>query len=199
MPFVSDNKGEPCENHGLSRNCNPLRRKVRPLSEKVLSRFEAEIQVRLSLFPFSVHFRFLIFKEKKMNYEEKIQNSVTSVFKVVFPNITNHHNTMFGGTVMEMMDEIAFMTATRFARKSFVTVSCDRIDFKKPIPADCIVQLIGKVKYVGNTSLKVNVEIYVEDMFSESREKAVSGDFTLVSINDEKKPERIFDAVTSYK
>lgn len=127
-----------------------------------------------------------------MNYEERIADSITRVCKVVFPNITNHHNTMFGGTVMEMMDEVAFMTATRFARKSFVTVSCDKIDFKKPIPADTIVELIGKVKYVGNTSVKVNVEIFVEEMFAQTRHKAVSGDFTLVAINDEKRPEKIF-------
>ncbi len=113
-----------------------------------------------------------------MNYEEKIKNSETRVFKVVFPNITNHHNTMFGGTVMEMMDEVAFMTATRFARKSFVTVSCDRIDFKKPIPADTLIELIGRVKYVGNSSLKVNIQVYVEHMYDEIRERAVSGDFT---------------------
>lgn len=128
-----------------------------------------------------------------MNYEEKIQNSETRVFKVVFPNITNHHNTMFGGTVMEMMDEVAFMTATRFARKSFVTVSCDRIDFKKPIPADTLVELIGRVKYVGNSSLKVNVEVYVEQMYDEVRERAVSGDFTLVAIGPDKKPMKIFE------
>lgn len=128
-----------------------------------------------------------------MNYEEKIQNSETHVFKVVFPNITNHHNTMFGGTVMEMMDEVAFMTATRFARKSFVTVSCDRIDFKKPIPADTLVELIGRVKYVGNSSLKVNVQVFVEQMYDEMREKAVSGDFTLVAIGDDKKPMKIFE------
>ena len=128
-----------------------------------------------------------------MNYEEKIQNSETHVFKVVFPNITNHHNTMFGGTVMEMMDEVAFMTATRFARKSFVTVSCDRIDFKKPIPADTLVELIGRVKYVGNSSLKVNVQVFVEQMYDEIREKAVSGDFTLVAIGDDKKPMKIFE------
>ena len=128
-----------------------------------------------------------------MNYEEKIQNSETHVFKVVFPNITNHHNTMFGGTVMEMMDEVAFMTATRFARKSFVTVSCDRIDFKKPIPADTLVELIGRVKYVGNSSLKVNVMVFVEQMYDEIREKAVSGDFTLVAIGDDKKPMKIFE------
>ena len=127
-----------------------------------------------------------------MNYEEKIQNSETHVFKVVFPNITNHHNTMFGGTVMEMMDEVAFMTATRFARKSFVTVSCDRIDFKKPIPADTLVELIGRVKYVGNSSLKVNVQVFVEQMYDEIREKAVSGDFTLVAIDENKKPLKIF-------
>ena len=128
-----------------------------------------------------------------MNYEEKIKASETHVFKVVFPNITNHHKTMFGGTVMEMMDEVAFMTATRFARKSFVTVSCDRIDFKKPIPADTLVEPIGKVKYVGNSSLKINIEVFVEEMYAEIREKAVSGDFTMVAIDEEKKPVKIFE------
>ena len=127
-----------------------------------------------------------------MNYEEKVKSSETHVFKVVFPNTTNHHNTMFGGKVMEMMDEVAFMTATRFARKSFVTVSCDRIDFKNPIPADTLVELIGKVKYVGNTSLKVSIDVFVEDMYNESREKAVSVDFTLVAIDKDKKATRIF-------
>lgn len=128
-----------------------------------------------------------------MNYESKIKDSQTHVFKVVFPNITNHHNTMFGGTVMEMMDEVAFMTATRFARKSFVTVSCDRIDFNKPIPAHTLVELIGKVKYVGNSSLKVNVEVFVEEMYEEKRERAVSGDFTLVALDENKKPVKIFN------
>jgi acyl-CoA hydrolase len=33
-----------------------------------------------------------------------------------------------------MMDEVAFITATRFTRKD-VTVSSDKIDFTKPIPA----------------------------------------------------------------
>ena len=99
---------------------------------------------------------------------------------------------------MEMMDEVAFMTATRFARKSFVTVSCDRIDFKKPIPADTIVELVGRIKYVGNTSVKVNVEIFVEEMYRDVREKAVSGDFTLVAIDENKKPSRIFSLSLSY-
>lgn len=128
-----------------------------------------------------------------MSYEELINKSITRVFKVVFPNITNHHDTMFGGTVMEMMDEVAFMTATRFARKAFVTVSCDRIDFTKPIPADSIIEIVGKVKYVGNSSLKVNVVMYIEEMYNNNRQKAITGDFTMVAIGENKKPVKIFD------
>ncbi len=65
-----------------------------------------------------------------MTYEERIKQSETHTFKVVFPDTTNHHNTMFGGTIMKIMDEVAFITATRFSRKTIVTVSCDQIDFK---------------------------------------------------------------------
>ena len=92
---------------------------------------------------------------------------------------------------MHLMDEVAFITATRYSRKKVVTVSSDRIDFTKPIPAGTIIELIGKVVHVGNTSLKVLVEIYVEEMYALVREKAIRGVFTFVAIDDNKKPVNI--------
>ncbi|MFD2285103.1 acyl-CoA thioesterase [Pedobacter petrophilus] len=126
-----------------------------------------------------------------MTLAERIKNSTTSIFKAVFPNTTNHYDTLFGGTAMHLMDEVAFITATRFSRQIMVTVSSDRIDFKKPIPAGTIVELIGKVIHVGNTSLKVKVEIYIEQMYAEGRELAVHGDFTFVAIDETKKPVQV--------
>jgi acyl-CoA hydrolase len=126
-----------------------------------------------------------------MNFEEKINASETRIFKAVFPNTTNHYDTMFGGTAMHLMDEVAFITATRFTRKVCVTVSSDRIDFKKPIPAGTIVELIGRVTKIGNTSLDVKVELYVEQMYSEYREKAISGNFTFVALDENKKPTKV--------
>jgi acyl-CoA hydrolase len=123
-----------------------------------------------------------------MNTEEKIKASQTSIFKAVFPNTTNHYDTLFGGTAMHLMDEVAFITATRFTRKIVVTVSSDRIDFKKPIPAGTIIELVGKVSRVGNTSLDVNVEIFIEEMYNDKREKAISGNFTFVALDEDKKP-----------
>ncbi len=123
-----------------------------------------------------------------MTVEEKIQASETRIFKAVFPNNTNHYDTLFGGAAMHMMDEAAFITATRFSRQVMVTVSSDRIDFKKPIPAGTLVELIGRVNHVGNTSMRVTVDIYIEQMYSEGRELAVTGDFTFVAIDGNKKP-----------
>lgn len=123
-----------------------------------------------------------------MTLEEKIQQSETHIFKAIFPNTTNHYDTLFGGAAMHLMDEVAFITATRFSRQRVITVSSDRIDFKKPIPAGTFAELIGRVVHVGNTSLKVHVEIFVEDMYTTNREKAITGNFTFVAIGDNKEP-----------
>ena len=123
-----------------------------------------------------------------MNLEERIIKSETRIFKAVFPNTTNHYDTLFGGTAMQLMDEVAFITATRFRRQRMVTVSSDRIDFKRPIPAGTIIELVGRVTYLGRTSLKIRVDIYIEQMYAEDREKAISGEFTFVAIDEHKKP-----------
>ena len=128
-----------------------------------------------------------------MTQQERIIASETHVFKTVFPNTTNHHDTLFGGMAMQMMDETAFITATRFCRKKLVTVSSDKIDFELPIPAGTFIELVGKVIHVGNSSIKVQVDIFIEQMYAEGRTKAVSGTFSLVAIGDDKKPIAILD------
>jgi acyl-CoA hydrolase len=128
-----------------------------------------------------------------MDTDQRIKLAETRIFKAVFPNTTNHYDTLFGGTAMHMMDEVAFITATRFTRKMMVTVSSDKIDFNKPIPSGTIIELVGKVQHIGNTSLKVLVEIYVEEMYSFSREKAITGTFTFVAVDSNKHPVKIME------
>ena len=123
-----------------------------------------------------------------MTTDERIKNATTSVCKAIFPNTTNHYDTLFGGQALGWMDEVAFIVATRFCRKDVVTVSMDRTDFKKPIPAGTIVEMIGTIVKVGRTSMQVQVEMYVEEMFSDHRESAILGTFTLVAIDDNRQP-----------
>ncbi|WP_272688446.1 acyl-CoA thioesterase [Providencia sp. PROV128] len=125
---------------------------------------------------------------------QKIEQSISRVSKVVFPTTTNHHSTLFDGTALAWMDEVSFITATRFSRKRLVTVSTEKINFTHPIPSGTIVELVGKVIRVGRTSLTVNVSIFLEDMYSEGREEVIHGQFNFVAIDDNGKPTPLFES-----
>ncbi len=117
-----------------------------------------------------------------------IDQSETRIFKAVFPNTTNHYDTLFGGTTLHLMDEASFICATRFSRKKVVTVSTDKIDFTTPIPQGSIIELIARVDKVGRSSCVVRTEVFMEDMYSLKRESVVTGFFTFVAIDDDKQP-----------
>lgn len=128
---------------------------------------------------------------REIELQRRTDLSVTHVTKAVFPPTTNHHNTLFGGTALAWLDEVSFITATRFCRLPLVTVSSDRIDFNHPIPAGSIVELIGRVVKVGNTSLKVEVEVFVESMSRDGRELAIKGLFSFVAVGEDNRPVRV--------
>lgn len=124
---------------------------------------------------------------------KKIENAITRVSKVIFPTTTNHHDTLFGGSALAWMDEVSFITATRFSRKRLVTVSTEKINFTHPIPSGTIIELVGKVSRVGRTSLTVDVSIFLEDMYHEGREEVIHGQFNFVAVDDNGKPTPLLD------
>ncbi len=126
-----------------------------------------------------------------MNLENRREMARTRLYKAVFPGETNHYETLFGGMALNWMDEIAFIAATRFARQKVVTVSSDRVNFNTPIPTGSLVELDAKIGMVGTSSIEVIVDIYREDMYSEKREKSVTGKFVLVAIDENKKAVRL--------
>ncbi|GHB58078.1 acyl-CoA thioesterase [Psychrosphaera saromensis] len=134
-----------------------------------------------------------------MEHSDKVQARInyatTYTTKTVFPGRTNHHNTLFGGEALAWMDEVAFVCATRFCRKSLVTISSDRVDFKEPIPAGSIVELVANVSTLGRTSLVVDVNVFVEGMHKDDKHKAISGSFKFVALDDDRKPTPVLNGV----
>ncbi|HAG38368.1 MAG TPA: acyl-CoA thioesterase, partial [Pseudoalteromonas sp.] len=60
--------------------------------------------------------------------------------------------------------------------------------FKEAIPAGTFAELIAKVVHVGNTSLKVDVDICLETMHKDDKHSAISGSFTFVAVDDDHRP-----------
>ncbi|MBR9825389.1 MAG: acyl-CoA thioesterase [Alphaproteobacteria bacterium] len=110
---------------------------------------------------------------------------------LVFPQQTNHQGSYFGGAALAEMDKIAFLIAARHARRPFVTASCDRIDFKLPAHVGNLIELTGKIRMVGRSSMIVDVELAAEDMRSGERWICTRGAFTMVAADRKSNPDRL--------
>ena len=123
--------------------------------------------------------------------EELIRLSETRQFKAIFPNTLNANETLFGGQAMQWMDEVAYITATRFTRQRMFTVNTEHIKFLKAVNINSIVEVIGRVEKAEAVKLRIKVEIFVEEMYGQGREKAIEGIFVFASLDENLKPQRI--------
>ncbi len=58
----------------------------------------------------------------------------TRFVEMVFPGLSNHYGTLFGGDALKLMGKAAFVAAARHARCKVVMAASDRIEFHQPIP-----------------------------------------------------------------
>jgi acyl-CoA hydrolase len=105
--------------------------------------------------------------------------------ELIMPNQTNHYGTLFGGHALGLMDHAGWIAATRCARRTMVTVASDRVEFKVPVRAGQLVELVARVTRIGRTSVTVGVDMYAEDVASGARRLATSGSFVFVAVDDE--------------
>ena len=103
----------------------------------------------------------------------------------------NANNTLFGGEALKWMDEVAYITVTRFAREHMFTVCTDKIKFLKTIRPDTIVEIIGRVEKVKMIRIYVNVEVFAEEMYGSNREKVIEGTFCFVALDGQQQPKQL--------
>lgn len=122
---------------------------------------------------------------------EKIKNAETHQFRIIFNDSVNNNNNLFGGIAMQWMDEVAYITATRFTRKKMVTVSCDKIKFIRPVKIGSIIEIVGSIGKIGHTKLTIPVIIFCEEMYSSKRCIAVEANFTFAALDQNNNPIRL--------
>ena len=98
-----------------------------------------------------------------MAEERRVSDSVVETVHIVRPNHLNNSGRLFGGILMQWIDEVGALTAKRHCRKNVTTVSVDKLHFIKGAYPKYDIVIKGKLTHVGNTSMEVKVDTYVED------------------------------------
>ena len=105
----------------------------------------------------------------------------------VRPEHLNGSGRLFGGRLMEWIDEVAGLVAMRHAQSNVITASVDNLKFIRGVYQGDLLVLIGKMTYVGNTSMEVRVDTYIEHL-SGKKELINTAYLVLVALDDHEQP-----------
>lgn len=130
-----------------------------------------------------------------MKKKMRMQDTITIKSAQVFPPDTNYYGTLFGGKLMAHIDDVASISATRFARNPTVTASTDSVDFIRPIKVGDTVTLKAMVTYTGRSSMEVFVRVTSENLVTGSEEVAALSFLTFVAIDQNGKPVEVGEVV----
>lgn len=116
-----------------------------------------------------------------------VEDSRVETVHMVRPNHLNSAGRLFGGTLVQWMDEVAGLVAKRHTKMSVITASIDNLRFLKGAYQGDVVVIIGKVTFVGRTSMEVRVDTYVENIEG-MREPINRAFFAMVALDSLDKP-----------
>ena len=113
-------------------------------------------------------------------------------YKVIpMPCDTNFYGDVFGGWVISQMDLAGVSLCSKLSYGRYVTISIDKMIFKKPIKVGDIVEIYGKINKIGNTSIMINLEVHTTNMETGEKQKVTEGIFKYVKIDKDQKPTKI--------
>ena len=120
-----------------------------------------------------------------------VADSTAILSEVMMPLHANHYGSVHGGTILKLVDEAAFVAATKHARKNVVVASMDNIEFKHPVGVGDVLTLRASVYHVGRTSMDVEVEIETEKIKQGKILKVGSAYLTMVALDEKGKPAEV--------
>lgn len=126
------------------------------------------------------------------NSEAKpVRESQTTLSEVMIPVHANHYGNVNGGTIMKMVDEAAFVVATRHARCNVVTASIDKMVFRTPVLIGDILIINAALAFVGRASMDVEVKIETEKLKDGVKVEVGSAYVTMVALGPDGRPARV--------
>ncbi|MDH3365055.1 MAG: acyl-CoA thioesterase [Thermoplasmata archaeon] len=118
----------------------------------------------------------------------KVSESKTVVAGVMMPQDANLAGNVFGGTILKMVDEIAYVVATRHTRTNIVTVTLDRMTFHSPVHIGDLLTLKASVNAVWRSSMEIGVRVEAEDPRTGEIRHTGSSYLTVVALDTLGKP-----------
>jgi len=102
------------------------------------------------------------------------------------PDMANFSGNVHGGTILKLLDQVAYACASRYDGRYVVTLSVDQVMFLQPIHVGELVTFMASVNYTGTSSMEVGIKVVAENIQAGSVRHVNSCFFTMVAVDNGK-------------
>lgn len=111
--------------------------------------------------------------------------------EIVLPNDTNALHNLRGGKILHWMDIASAIAAGKHSNSIVVTASVDNVSFENPIKLGDVVTITAKVTRAFNTSLETHIEVWAENLPSQTRYRCNEAYYTFVALDSNGRPRKV--------
>jgi acyl-CoA hydrolase len=104
------------------------------------------------------------------------------------PDTANFSGNVHGGTILKLLDQVAYACASRYAGSYVVTMSVDQVVFRQPIHVGELVTFLAAVNYTGRTSMEIGIKVLAENIRTQDVRHVNSCFFTMIAVDDARQP-----------
>lgn len=104
---------------------------------------------------------------------------------ITMPADTNPFGDIFGGWVMAQMDIAGAIHANEVAHGRVATVAAGSMVFMRPVPVGAIISCYTSTLRIGNTSIRVKVEVWIKDFLTHNVSQVTQGEYVYVAIDEQ--------------
>jgi acyl-CoA thioesterase YciA len=116
------------------------------------------------------------------------RRSEVAIRTVMMPAHTNPQGAIFGGVILSLIDEAAFVEALRQRNHNYVTVAFNGVEFHKPVLVGDVLSLYAETTRVGRTSLTVRVNVRAFRPEADQTIDVTSAEVVLVAVDHAGQP-----------
>jgi len=107
------------------------------------------------------------------------------------PDMANFTGNVHGGSILKLLDQVAYACASRYAGSYVVTLSVDQVTFRQPIHVGELVTFLASVNHTGTSSMEIGIKVVTENIQSRVVRHANSCFFTMVALDEARRPKPV--------
>lgn len=118
-------------------------------------------------------------------------NAQLTMTVLMTPDMANFSGNVHGGTLLKLLDEVAYACASRYAGCYAVTLSVDQVTFRQPVHVGELVTFLASVNYTGSSSMEIGIRVITENIRERTVRHTNSCFFTMVALDENRKPTQV--------